>query len=164
MQQSYDLFKGIQLIFQYAFQYFPNKNHESFEILSKIIYHCFQADYLKPRLKPINLDTNIKIISLSCYQVSQPIQAQFINLEVAQKKKRRRRKKITNILTYIKVSTFYSVSNCQWQPHTKALFWKHIRKKFVSTFFNRKQLTQLIGTQFIKHINSLLRNGSLCIV
>ena len=34
IQHLYGFFKGIQSILEYAFQYFPNKIHESFEILS----------------------------------------------------------------------------------------------------------------------------------
>ena len=50
-------------------------------------------------------------------QSTHSIQAQFINLEVAKKKQQQKTKKTNkknsaNILTYIKVSTFYSVSNC----------------------------------------------------
>ena len=49
-----------------AFQYFPNKNHESFEIFYylKLFTTAFRqnTEYLKPILKSINLGTNIKII------------------------------------------------------------------------------------------------------
>ena len=60
IQQLYDLFKGIQLTLNMLFS--KKRNHESFEISSSVIYHCFQIDYLKPRLKLINLGTNITIV------------------------------------------------------------------------------------------------------
>ena len=62
MQQLYDVFKRFQLTSCYAFYYFPNRNYESFKVLSPVIYHYFQTDYFKLRSKPINIFTNIKSI------------------------------------------------------------------------------------------------------
>ena len=144
IQQQYDIFKGVQLILQYAFQYFPNKNHESIifsylPLLSdRFFYFCFFT------LEPINLGTNINNIPVrSVTRSFSPFNPKLsIQKQVTQKKK----KKKVNILTYIKVSAFYSVSNCQWQPH-KSLILKAFKKFNPLVFLSTEN--SFIAYQFI---------------
>ena len=141
------------------FLYFRNKNHDNFKVLYSVIYDYFQADYLKTRLKPINLGTNINIIPVfSVTRSVNPLNPKFSILK--QLKKKFKKSHLTNL--QLGVHFLFSFQLLVAASHKSVILKAFKKFIFQVLFVNRKQSAQLISSQFIKHINSLLRNCLLC--
>ena len=142
------------------FLHFRNKNHDNFKVLYSVIYDYFQADYLKTRLKPTNLGTNINIIPVfSVTRSVNPLNPKFSILKQL-KKKTKKKSHLTNL--QLGVNFLFSFQLLVAASHKSVILKAFKKFIFQVLFVNRKQSAQLISSQFIKHINSLLRNCLLC--
>ena len=67
---------------------------KAFKVVSFVIYHCFETDYLKPKLRPINIGTNINIIPVcSVTRLVNPFNSKVSIYKYLKKKKKKKQPK-----------------------------------------------------------------------